>query len=531
MKGGGENDHGFERFDASSLGPVTADGESLQQLRDQARKQLLLLETMRALTSTLVLTDVLALAARSAGEIMGVFSADINVYSAAENTMTEVAYWALEVTPEDEAYTGSTISLDERPDYYPFVSDPVLMERQLDDPDFPAQEREIADAWDEKSALTVPLLYGRRFIGLMGCMEKRWVRRFTDEDKELFRLLSVPAALAIHNAQMFQREEMRNRRLVNLLSATHSVAAALDRDEVTRRVCDEARGLFPTRACDAAVRFLDAEGTATVAAGAPGDRPAAARWPDELAAGALATHAPARSAAEERPPRLIVPLLSRGAPVGCVELIDRGRTPFSTEEAEILAILVTQAETALENARLYGEIERRAITDGLTGLSNQRYFYDRLRQEMSRARRLGTTFSLLLFDLDDFKLVNDRLGHPAGDNVLRAFATMLRRQLREGVDLAARYGGDEFAVILPEVGEGAGQGAGAEAARSIAERIRFSLEQGDVKAGERTVAVTLSGGIATFPADAGEEQTLVRAADKALYLAKRLGKNRVEAFG
>ena len=267
-----------------------------------ARKQSLLLETMRALTSTLVLEDVLALAARSAAQVMGVFSADINVYSPHENTMTEVAYWALEVTPEDEAYTGSTISLDERPDYYPFVDEPVLVERQLDDPAFPPREREIAAQWNEKSALVVPLLYGQRFIGVMGCMEKRHVRRFTDEDKELFRLLAVPAALAIHNAQMFQREEMRNRRLVNLLGAAQNVAAALDRDEVARRVCDEAPGLFPSRSCTAAVRFLDAAGSATTVCTTQGASPGPVGPADELAGRPWRPARP-RAAPTERVPR------------------------------------------------------------------------------------------------------------------------------------------------------------------------------------------------------------------------------------
>jgi diguanylate cyclase (GGDEF)-like protein len=511
---------------------VRDDGETLQHLQEQTRKQSLLLDTMRALTSTLVLEDVLALAARSAAEVMGVFSADINVYSPVENTMTEVAYWALEITPEDEAYSGSTISLDERPDYYAFVHDPVLVERQLDDPGFPPQEREIADQWGEMSALIVPLVYGERFIGLMGCMEKRWVRRFTAEDKELFQLLSVPAALAIHNAEMFQREEMRNRRLVNLLSAAQHVAAALSRDEVARRVCEEAPRLFPTRSCAADVFFLTEHGAAAPACATPRGRTEPATAPDPLAAAALGSAGPARSDGGEAHARLVVPMLSRDQPVGYVELTDPRMVAFTDDEVEILGILVTQAETALENSRLYGEIERQAISDDLTGLANQRYFHERLRQETSRARRLGTSFSLLMLDLDDFKLVNDRLGHLAGDAVLRAFAGVLGRQLREGVDLAARYGGDEFVVILPDVGERtAADGACGEAALVIAERVRSSLEHGKVTADERLVDLTLSGGVATFPDDAADEEELVRAADKALYLAKRLGKNRVEAFG
>ena len=104
---------------------------------------------------------------------------------------------------------------------------------------------------------------------------------------------------------------------------------------------------------------------------------------------------------------------------------------------------------AIEHARLYRVSEQRAITDGLTGLYNHRYFYERLGQEVARARRYGTPVSLLMIDIDDFKAFNDSRGHVAGDEVLRDVAGILSAALRRDVDIAARYGGEEFAVILP----------------------------------------------------------------------------------
>ena len=135
-----------------------------------------------------------------------------------------------------------------------------------------------------------------------------------------------------------------------------------------------------------------------------------------------------------------------------------------------------------------------------------------------------------MLDLDDFKLVNDRHGHQVGDAVLRRFARLLEQHLREGVDLAARYGGDEFVALLPDAGEGSAEG-GTDVAFAIAERIRSSLEETKITAGDVSVAVTVSVGVARYPNDADDEETLVLAADKALYLAKRLGKDRVEVFG
>ena len=137
-----------------------------------------------------------------------------------------------------------------------------------------------------------------------------------------------------------------------------------------------------------------------------------------------------------------------------------------------------------------------------------------------------------MLDLDEFKLVNDRFGHQAGDDVLRGFAALLERLLRDGVDLAARYGGDEFIVILPDTGAVPAAGAsGREAARSIAERIRSETARSEIGTGEQVVTLTLSAGVATFPKDADDDEALVQAADKALYLAKHLGRNRVEVFG
>ena len=122
-----------------------------------------------------------------------------------------------------------------------------------------------------------------------------------------------------------------------------------------------------------------------------------------------------------------------------------GLSPDATALAEWLA---SQAAIALENARLHHVVRRQALTDALTGLVNRRRFIEALDAEITRASRLGATLSVLLADLDDFKRINDRFGHAAGDEALRTFADLLRGQLR-GIDTAARLGGEEFAVLLP----------------------------------------------------------------------------------
>jgi diguanylate cyclase (GGDEF)-like protein len=191
---------------------------------------------------------------------------------------------------------------------------------------------------------------------------------------------------------------------------------------------------------------------------------------------------------------------------------------FSEESRELANWLGSQAAVALENARLHRLVERQAVTDGLTELANRRQFEQALAGEISRAERFGGMLALILADLDDFKQVNDRYGHQAGDEVLRRFAAVLRETVRD-VDLPARYGGEEFAVLLPQTDL-----AGAE---RLAERLRQSVaERPMTRRPGALVAVTASFGVAAFP-EAATPAALFAAADEALYRAKAAGKNRV----
>jgi diguanylate cyclase (GGDEF)-like protein len=191
---------------------------------------------------------------------------------------------------------------------------------------------------------------------------------------------------------------------------------------------------------------------------------------------------------------------------------------FGSEQRESAGWLVGHAVIALANAQRHRTVERQALVDGLTGLANRRLCTAALEKELARAQRFEEPLALVLADIDDFKRINDRWGHPTGDAVLKAFATTLRASVRE-IDLAGRWGGEEFALLLP--------GTDLEGGRELAERVRRTLGEQEVTAPDgEVVRATASFGVAAFP-DTHSQDQLVAAADGALYEAKRSGKNRV----
>ena len=195
---------------------------------------------------------------------------------------------------------------------------------------------------------------------------------------------------------------------------------------------------------------------------------------------------------------------------------------FAAETRQLAEWLAAQAGIALENARLHDLVQRQAITDDLTGLVNRRRFLAVLDAEVERAGQFKTGLAIVLIDLDDFKGVNDRFGHHSGDRVLAAFGSLLQEHVRD-VDLAARLGGEEFALLLPEV-EG-------RDAVLVAERLRRSLSGRPIASVEgNALSSTASFGVAQYrQGDTGED--LLRFADDALYRAKGEGKNRVCVAG
>jgi diguanylate cyclase (GGDEF)-like protein len=213
--------------------------------------------------------------------------------------------------------------------------------------------------------------------------------------------------------------------------------------------------------------------------------------------------------------QLRVAVTAGGESFGTLVLVGAG---FGDDQRETATWLVGHAAIALANAREHRTVEEQALVDPLTGLPNRRLAEGALETELARAGRFGEPLALVMTDLDDFKQINDRWGHPFGDEVLREFAGTLAESIRE-IDLAGRWGGEEFAVVLP--------GTDLEGGAELAERIRRRLGEIVVVApdGER-IEVTASFGVGAYPGVRTKDD-LVAAADAALYAAKRAGKDRV----
>jgi diguanylate cyclase (GGDEF)-like protein len=206
----------------------------------------------------------------------------------------------------------------------------------------------------------------------------------------------------------------------------------------------------------------------------------------------------------------------RGSELGELTNVINRMASALQHERENLERAVTERTRELQDAN--ARLERLAVTDGLTGVFNHRRFQEQLQGELIRSERHKRPLGVLMVDVDFFKKVNDSMGHPAGDELLRRLAAVLSTDLRQ-TDMIARYGGEEFAVILPETTK--------SEAMQVAERMRQAVEERINTGTPWPTRVTVSIGVATFPEDGTTGEAVLTAADQAMYVAKRQGRNRV----
>jgi GGDEF domain-containing protein len=581
--------HGFLRLDrcdrgwlwsqaetdilVSAAGSISAAMERqrvMAKLVQRSHELAALLATSRSITSSIDYDVVLREVACAAAGALGCPQAVIWEYSGRGDTATYRALYQRDPRPgAAESLVGTTFYGGNYPGGMRAVREGIVAQQSFSDESLSEADRQRMTEQGEKTWLGVPLVYGEEVLGMMILTETERERRFSPDEVRMAQAIAEQAAAGLHNARLHRREEDQHRWLAALAEASRVIASRLDRGELLRDVArlateallvdgahvyewDEARAGFELRATAGEGSTGQNEVEAAITGALRNGQLVLRRLEDA----ALSPHEAARMAAAGEEAVVWVPFTMEDETLGAMRLVSRSRQgQFGDGELSFARALGEQAAIALNNALLYGQIEDQATKDGLTGLANHRHFYDRLAEELDRAQRLSRPLALLMVDIDDFKKLNDTYGHPAGDEVLRQIGRLLREELRDDGDLAARYGGEEFCVILPNAEgvrqpgatqhreggaadrpgdksreattprQGGGQGGAVRLAVRL--RRRIAAHAFPIGPGGAPVRATVSIGIASFPASAASMEALVGRADKALYVAKRAGKDRV----
>ncbi len=414
--------------------------------------------------------------------------------------------------PLDQGLTGAAARL-KRPVYAPDVSK---------DP------RYLAKIAETQSEVAIPLLVRDQLVGVLD-LQSEQLNYFDAEMIDLLTLFSTQASMALENARLYSLERRRADQLEAINAVARQTTAVLDLDELLTVVCHVLLDWF--RVDHVAVLMMEGD-TLRVRAHegrlTPNMAMGAALSPGAgLAAHALNSghsiiendvHAVSGYIAGfvETQSEICVPLIFFGEKMGVLALDAARKNAFDAEDRQPLESVADICAAAIQNANNFDRMKQLAYVDGLTGIHNRRFFEMRIVEELERAGRFQGRMAAIMVDIDHFKRLNDEFGHLLGDEILRTVANILKQQLRK-MDMVCRYGGDEFAILVPET-------TGDNALR-VAEKLRRHVETHPFPGVPRPV--TISCGVADYPTHGITRDEVVAAADSALYSAKQAGRNRV----
>ena len=381
----------------------------------------------------------------------------------------------------------------------------------------------------EESMLLAPLRSESRVIGVV-VLSRLGLARFSEDEARLLGVLADQAAVAIENARLLAERDRHVDELAALLDISQAGGGATDERDLADVLAGKLRKAARMDAC--LISRWDPENGTLVPIGAYG-RPLIGPARDLALQPTLRRVLledecvwvdPAKEVVDRADlerlrglggaAALLLPLSTAGRVTGLVEFIaENPGHSFHAGETALLRTMTNQVAASLENARLVRKLRDAAETDLVTGVYSHRHLQERLRQETARAARSRAPLSVLMVDLDDFKRINDSHGHQTGDRVLRSIAGALRAAVRTS-DIVARYGGDEFVVVMPETDLREAAGVAERAERAVA-------DLGHPMADGSTVFVTCSAGLASHPRDGRTGRELLRAADAQMYAQKR----------
>jgi diguanylate cyclase (GGDEF)-like protein/PAS domain S-box-containing protein len=387
------------------------------------------------------------------------------------------------------------------------------------------------------AAIFVPLIAGDVCLGCLGLFSYHPEKRFSRRDLASMESVGRQAGIAIQNARLFEAAERRAHESETLRLAVSEVTSAMEFDKVLDKILNYLHNVVPY---DSSVVFLNegdhlraeagrglVEGNQVIGHIFPADNPlfleikrigsrplilADAQADPRFARWGNDTHIRGWMG---------LPLRVHGEPIGYLTMDSSRVGAYGPQDAALVQAFADEVAIAIENARLFQQVQHLAITDPLTGLHNRRYFFEASRREFERARRYQHPLALLMLDIDHFKMVNDTCGHLAGDHVLVTLAARCMENLRT-VDISARYGGEEFVFLLPETG--------IERATQVANRLRTAIMETPIDTGEKQISISVSLGLAELDEDCIDLQALVARSDMALYGAKETGRGRVTVW-
>jgi len=384
-----------------------------------------------------------------------------------------------------------------------------------------------------RSQLLVPIMNAGKVIGTLNFGAFR-PSAFSVSDGERLMPIAAQLGIALENARLYEREKRRSTYLALMNEIGGEMQASLQLDDLLDRAVQAAWRYFGYY--NVSVLLLNAPGTHLEPRGVAGvseediptditievgegiiGRVAQTGKPylsNDVYNDPVYIHLPGLETQAE----LCVPILAAGKVVGVLNVESTQRNAFDELDQLAMGVLADQLAAGISNARLYETMVRLAITDELTCLYNRRYFFDIGEREFLRAVRYQRSLSLVMFDLDHFKRVNDSFGHPVGDQVLAVIADRCRQNIRQ-TDILARYGGEEFVVLMPETD--------LEEAETIARRLLACVADTTVETTAGPVPLTISLGIGQIEAGLESLESLVGCADEALYAAKQAGRNRI----
>jgi diguanylate cyclase (GGDEF)-like protein len=388
---------------------------------------------------------------------------------------------------------------------------------------------------DVQSELCVPLKVGERVIGVIN-IESKHLDAFSEDDERLLSTFGGQLVTAIEKVRLLQLAQRRAQESETLRQAGAVVTSTLDQDETIDRILVQLERVIPY--FSASVQLLG-EGYSEIVGGRgwpdpatilgirfpiPGDNPntVVIQQREPLILGdAGAVYAAFREEGHAAHIRsyLGLPLIVGDQVIGMLTVDHTEPDYFTEDHVRLVSAFADQVALAIQNARLFSEIQQLATTDSLTGLHNRRHFMELAKREFGRAQRYQRPLVAIMLDIDHFKEVNDTYGHGVGDQVLQVVAERCQKTVRE-IDILGRYGGEEFITFLLETE--------LEGAYLIAERLRAAIAGTSIPAGAGLeVKVTASLGVAQIDEHTNSLEILIAHADQALYLAKHKGRNQV----